>query len=77
MTELIFNIKCSCLDLQILREKVQFWGGHNFGSNNKGWATKIKPLFLGGSRKLYILMLKNYRPTPPPPKASNKTMPAL
>ena len=52
MTELIFNIKCSCLDLQILREKVQFWGGHNFGSNNKGWTTKIKPLFLGGgSRK--------------------------
>ena len=52
MTELIFNIKCSCLDSQILREKVQFWGGgHNFGSNNKGWATKIKPLFLGGSQE--------------------------
>ena len=52
MTELIFNIKCSCLDVQILKEKVEFWrGGHNFGSNNKGWATKIKPLFLGGARK--------------------------
>ena len=52
MTELIFNIKCSCLDLQILREKVQFWGGgHNFGSNNNGWATKIKPLFLGGGQE--------------------------
>ena len=51
MTELIFNIKCLCLDLQILREKVQFWGGHNFWSNSKGWATKIKPLFLGGGQE--------------------------
>ena len=40
-------------------------GGHNFGSNNEGWATKIKTLFLGGgSRKLYILILKSYQPTP-------------
>ena len=27
MTELIFNTKCSCLDVQILREKVEFGGG--------------------------------------------------
>ena len=48
MTELVFNIKYLCLDVQILIEKVEFWGDHNFGSNNKGWTTKIKPLFLGG-----------------------------
>ena len=70
MTELIFNIKCSCLDSQILREKVQFWGGHNFGSNNKGWATKIKPLFLGEGVKKMIYIDVEKLPAHPPPKAS-------
>ena len=39
-----------------LRETVDFWGGggdHDFGSDNNGWATKIKSLFLGGQANVY------------------------
>ena len=78
MTELIFNIKCLCLDLQILREKVQFWGGHNFGSNSKGWATKIKPLFLGGRvKKMIYIDVEKLPAQPPLLRHRYKTMPAL
>ena len=66
MTELIFNVKCSCSDVQILREKVEFWGGcYNFGSNNKGLATKIEPLFVGGVKKMIYIDVEKLPPPPP------------
>ena len=50
MTELIFNIKCSCLDLQILREKVQFWGVIILGQTTRGGPQKLN-LVLGGGQE--------------------------
>ena len=46
-TELIFNIKCSCLDLQILREKVQFWGVIILGQTTRGGPQKLNPCSWG------------------------------
>ena len=52
MTELIFNIKCSCLDLQMLREKVQFWGGVIIlGQTTRGGPQKLNPCSWGGQEK--------------------------
>ena len=44
MTELIFNIKCSCLNVQILREKVEFWGGGIIlGQRTRDGPQKLNP----------------------------------
>ena len=47
MTELIFNIKCSCLDLQIVREEVQFWGVIILGQTTRGGPQKLNPCSWG------------------------------
>ena len=72
MTELIFNIKCSCLDLQILREKVQFWGVIILGQTTRGGPQKLNPCSWGwGVKKMiYIDVEKLPAHPPPPPKAS-------
>ena len=66
MTELIFNIKCSCLDVQILKEKLNSGGVIILGLTTRGGRHKLNPCSWGGegSRKWYILMLKNYQLTP-------------
>ena len=51
MTELIFNIKCSCLDLQILREKVQFWGVVILDQTTRGGPQKLNPCSWGGGQE--------------------------
>ena len=53
-----------------IERKSSILGGHNFGSNNKGWATKIKPLFLGGVKKMIYIDVEKLPAHPPPPKAS-------
>ena len=51
--ELIFDIKCSCLDVQILREKVEFWGGVIiFGQTTRGGPQKLNPCSWGGVKKM-------------------------
>ena len=66
MTELIFNIKCSCLDLQILREKVQFWGVIILSQTTRGGPQKLNPCSWGGVKKMIYIDVEKLPAHPPP-----------
>ena len=66
MTELIFNIKCSGLNEQILREKVEFWGVIILGQTTGGGPQKLNPFSWGGVKKMIHIDVEKLPAHPSP-----------